>query len=144
MSVDRLCKYTSGNCSKKDMTITYGVFHPQYSPDLRIHGAYSPQEIFQCQLSSTDARCESFDCLSSKDLLQKWLDVITKDNNRDIQFHRATEVCSRHFDDYYGNDRCYLKDGSVPHLFTGRVPKKGRQVLSDCSRHSFVHRNSPT
>ncbi|XP_075548442.1 uncharacterized protein LOC142582501 isoform X3 [Dermacentor variabilis] len=65
MSVDHLCKYTSGNCSKKDMTITYGVFHPQYSPDLRIHGAYSPQEIFQCHLSSSDARCESFDCISS-------------------------------------------------------------------------------
>ncbi|KAL1440583.1 hypothetical protein MTO96_001137 [Rhipicephalus appendiculatus] len=65
MSIDRLCKYTRGNCSKKDMTITYGVFHPQYSPDLRINGAYSPQEIFQCQLASSDARCESFDCLSS-------------------------------------------------------------------------------
>ncbi|XP_077507854.1 degenerin deg-1-like [Amblyomma americanum] len=65
MSTDRLCNYTRGKCSKKDMTITYGVFHPQYIPDLRIHGAYLPQEIFQCSFASEDPRCEPFDCVSS-------------------------------------------------------------------------------
>ncbi|KAH7979229.1 hypothetical protein HPB49_008795 [Dermacentor silvarum] len=38
----------------------------------------------------------------------------------------ATPRRRRHFDDdYYGNGKCYLKDGSVPHIFTGSVPKKG-------------------
>lgn len=66
----------------------------------------------------------------NQDLLQKWLDAITKDEDRDLKFHRATKVCSRHFDedDYYRgyvNGKRYLKDGTVPHIFAGRVPEKG-------------------
>ncbi|KAK8772207.1 hypothetical protein V5799_024549 [Amblyomma americanum] len=55
MSTDRLCNYTRGNCSKKDM----------YIPDLRIHCTYLPQEIFHCSFASEDLRCGPFDCVSS-------------------------------------------------------------------------------
>lgn len=88
----------------------------------------------------------------NKDLLQKWLDAISKDEDRDIRFHRATKVCSRHFeeDDYYRgyvNGKRYLKDGIVPHIFAGRVPKKGaarhlRPVLDAASLIATVPRTS--
>ncbi|EEC17570.1 hypothetical protein IscW_ISCW013338 [Ixodes scapularis] len=46
-------------------TITYGVFKPQYEPELRIHGSYRPDQLFQCRFISSDFRCGPVDCLRS-------------------------------------------------------------------------------
>ncbi|CAN8019929.1 unnamed protein product [Ixodes persulcatus] len=46
-------------------TITYGVFKPQYEPELRAHGSYRPDQLFQCRFISSDSRCGPVDCLRS-------------------------------------------------------------------------------
>ncbi|CAN7993408.1 unnamed protein product [Ixodes hexagonus] len=46
-------------------TITYGVFKPQYEPELRLHGSYRPAELFHCKFLSSDPRCQPVDCVRS-------------------------------------------------------------------------------
>ncbi|XP_064458704.1 amiloride-sensitive sodium channel subunit delta-like [Ornithodoros turicata] len=65
MSAESLCQFRPGNCSKRHMMITYGVFHPSYDPELRDNGAYKPREIFNCSMTSPDPMCKPFNCLGS-------------------------------------------------------------------------------
>lgn len=60
-----------------------------------------------------------------KDLLQKWLDAMTRDEEEEIRFYWGAKVCSKHFEENdfypgYANGRRHLKDGTVPHIFTQR------------------------
>lgn len=66
----------------------------------------------------------------NEELLQKWLEAITRDESKEIKFNYASVLCSKHFDedDFYRgyvNGRRHLKDGAVPHIFTGRASKTG-------------------
>uniref|UniRef100_A0A131YKM4 THAP domain containing, apoptosis associated protein 2 family protein n=1 Tax=Rhipicephalus appendiculatus TaxID=34631 RepID=A0A131YKM4_RHIAP len=65
-----------------------------------------------------------------EELLQKWLEAITRDEEKEIKFSYGTLLCSQHFDedDFYRgyvNGRRHLKDGAVPHVFTSRPSKTG-------------------
>ncbi|KAL3247649.1 hypothetical protein MRX96_056939 [Rhipicephalus microplus] len=67
----------------------------------------------------------------NEELLQKWLEAITMDEDKEVKFNYATVLCSKHFDedDFYRgyvNGRRHLKDGAVPHVFTCRASKKRR------------------
>ncbi|KAH8036454.1 hypothetical protein HPB51_000576 [Rhipicephalus microplus] len=67
----------------------------------------------------------------NEELLQKWLEAITRDEDKEVKFNYATVLCSKHFDedDFYRgyvNGRRHLKDGAVPHVFTCRASKKRR------------------
>ncbi|XP_037286849.2 uncharacterized protein LOC119179836 [Rhipicephalus microplus] len=67
----------------------------------------------------------------NEELLQKWLEAITMDEDKEVKFNYATVLCSKHSDedDFYRgyvNGRRHLKDGAVPHVFTCRASKKRR------------------